>query len=121
MAVEVSGSRAGAAGTLQLDAPAWRIEPATQAFRLAAAGDRAQLTFTVTPPAQPATAVISAQARNEGTSYSNRAWCFATTTSRSNCFSQPPDRSLCRWTSPFEDRRLATCRAPVTAWPKAWR
>ena len=65
--------RAGAAGTLQLDASgAWRIEPATHAFRLAAAGDRAQFTFTVTAPMQPATETISARVQIEGTSYSNQ-------------------------------------------------
>ena len=71
--VEVSSSRAGAAGTLELDAPpGWRVKPATQPFRLAAVGDRARLTFTVAAPARPATAAIAARARIEGASYSNR-------------------------------------------------
>jgi LmbE family N-acetylglucosaminyl deacetylase len=71
--VEVSGSRAGAAGTLALEVPpAWRVEPAAQAFRLEAAGDRAELTFTVAAPARPATAAISARARIGGTSFGNQ-------------------------------------------------
>jgi hypothetical protein len=71
--VEVSGSRSGAAGTLALEVPpAWRVEPAAQAFRLEAAGDRAELTFTVAAPARPATAAISARARIGGTSFGNQ-------------------------------------------------
>ena len=57
----------------QLDAPSgWQVKPETQPFRLAAVGDRARLTFTVTAPAQPATAAITARVRIEGASYSNR-------------------------------------------------
>jgi len=71
--VEVSSSRAGAAGMLELDAPpGWRVKPATQPFRLAAVGDRARLAFTVAAPARPATAEITARARIGGTSYSNQ-------------------------------------------------
>ena len=70
--VEVSSSRAGVVGTLQLEAPAgWRVKPATQPFRLEAVGDRVPLMFTVAAPAQPATATITARARIEGASYSN--------------------------------------------------
>ena len=71
--VEVSCSRAGAAGTVQLDAPpGWQVKPATQSFRLAAVGDRAAVTFTVAASPQPATARITARARIEGASYSNQ-------------------------------------------------
>ena len=52
--------------------PAGGSSPATQPFRLAAVGDRAQLTFTVTAPAQPATA------RHHGTSPDRRRELTAT-------------------------------------------
>ena len=42
--VEVTAARDGAAGTLDLEAPAgWTVTPASQPFRLASAGDRARL------------------------------------------------------------------------------
>ena len=68
--VEVVSSRAGAGGALQLETPAgWRSVPAQQAFRLAAVGDRAQLAFTVTAPASPASGSILARATVDGASY----------------------------------------------------
>ena len=46
----------GPPGSLRLEAPAaGRSTPAAQPFRLAAVGDHAKLTFTVTAPPQPAT------------------------------------------------------------------
>jgi hypothetical protein len=42
-----------------------------QPFRLEAAGDRRQLTFTVAAPAEPAAAAITARVQIQGTSYSN--------------------------------------------------
>jgi hypothetical protein len=70
--VELSAARAGAAGTLHLDAPpGWQVRPESQPFRLAAVGDRAKLTFTVTAPAKPASAEITARARIGDQSYSN--------------------------------------------------
>ena len=72
--VEVKAARAGAAGTLHLDVPAgWRVEPESRPFRLAAVGDRALLKFTVTAPAKPATAEITARVRIGDRDYSNRA------------------------------------------------
>ena len=60
--VEVVAYRAGAAGTLGLEAPAgWLIAPAKQAFRLAAVGEHARYTFTVTAPSRPATAGLTAR------------------------------------------------------------
>ncbi len=54
--VELTAARARAAGTVQLDAPAgWTVTPASQAFRLAARGEHARFTFTVTAPPQLAT------------------------------------------------------------------
>ena len=49
--VEVTAARDGAAGTLDLRAPdGWTVTPASQPFRLASAGDRARLSFTVKAP-----------------------------------------------------------------------
>ena len=71
--VEVVASRAGAAGTLRLDAPeGWRVSPANQAFRLAAVGDRARLSFTVTAPPRPATGRITARAQVDGGNFSSQ-------------------------------------------------
>ena len=56
--------RDGAAGTLDLQAPdGWTVTPASQPFRLATAGDRARLSFTVKAPSGSATAAITAEAR----------------------------------------------------------
>ena len=73
VSVEVTALRAGSVGTLELEAPAgWGIVPATQEYRLTAVGDQARLSFTVTPPPQPATANIGARARISGVSYANQ-------------------------------------------------
>ena len=62
--VEVTAARDGVAGTLDLKAPdGWTVTPASQPFRLAAAGDRAKLSFTVKAPSAPGTAAITAEAR----------------------------------------------------------
>jgi len=59
--VEVTAARAGSAGTVQLDAPAsWTVTPGSQRFRLGAAGEHAQFTFTVTAPPRPVTAALGA-------------------------------------------------------------
>jgi LmbE family N-acetylglucosaminyl deacetylase len=61
--VEVTAARDDVAGTLDVDAPGgWKVAPATQPFRLAAAGDRAKLAFMVKAPATAATAGITARA-----------------------------------------------------------
>jgi LmbE family N-acetylglucosaminyl deacetylase len=71
--VEVSPARAGATGTLKLDAPAgWKVTPATQFFRLATLGESARFTFTVTAPARPATAQITVIAEIDGVRYHSR-------------------------------------------------
>ena len=70
--VEVTAARSDTAGTLRLNAPAgWRVAPATQSFRLGNAGEQVKLTFTVTAPAQPTTASITAEAKVGGRSYDN--------------------------------------------------
>jgi hypothetical protein len=65
--VELTGARAQATGTVQLDAPAgWTVTPASQRFRLAAPGEHARFTFTVTAPAQPAAALLGASVEMNG-------------------------------------------------------
>jgi LmbE family N-acetylglucosaminyl deacetylase len=71
--VEIVAARADAAGTLQLDRLAdWNIAPAKQSFHLAKVGDKTRLTFTVTAPAQPATAQITARAEIDGAFFDNQ-------------------------------------------------
>ena len=72
MTVTVAAARSDVGGVLSLDAPAgWTISPETQAFHFAAAGDRAQFTFSVTAPSQPATASITVEAEIDGRRYDN--------------------------------------------------
>jgi hypothetical protein len=67
--VELAAARAGVAGTVQLEGPAgWRITAASQPFHLAGAGERARFTFTVTAPAQLATAILEGSVRRRLTS-----------------------------------------------------
>lgn len=71
--VEVTAARAGTEGTLALEAPrGWHITPDSQPFHLASVGDKAQLGFTITAPAQPETAEIGAQARIGGKVFDTR-------------------------------------------------
>jgi LmbE family N-acetylglucosaminyl deacetylase len=68
--IEVTSSRAGAAGTLRLEAAAgWRVSPASQSFRLSAVGERARFTFAVTAPQSPASGAINARADIGGATY----------------------------------------------------
>ena len=68
--VEVTAARANTAGTLRLELPAgWQAAPATHSFNLKNAGDKIQLTFTLTAPAHPATASIRAVADLDGLTY----------------------------------------------------
>jgi LmbE family N-acetylglucosaminyl deacetylase len=72
VAVEVTAARPDTAGTLRLNAPAgWKVAPATQAFRLGKAGEQTKLAFTVTAPAQPTTAGITAEVKVGGRLYDN--------------------------------------------------
>jgi LmbE family N-acetylglucosaminyl deacetylase len=71
--IEMVAARAGAAGSLRLDAPAgWKVAPAQQSFRLAKVGDHAIFTFTTTAPTQPASARITARALIDGASFGNQ-------------------------------------------------
>ena len=70
--IEVRALRPGAGGSLRLDAPAgWQVAPSAQPFRLAKVDDKARLSFNVTAPAQPAAAVITAEANVDGRRYRN--------------------------------------------------
>jgi hypothetical protein len=70
--VEVTAFRTGAAGTLQLEVPAgWKVKPATQPFHLGAVGEHVKFKFTVTAPAEPATAKLIASAGIGGVRYNN--------------------------------------------------
>ena len=72
--VEVTAARAGATGTLRLETPAgWAATPAGQPFKLAQAGEKTKLAFTVTAPASPASGNLLAVAvMADGTRYSNQ-------------------------------------------------
>ncbi|HTJ00838.1 MAG TPA: PIG-L family deacetylase, partial [Dongiaceae bacterium] len=72
VSVEVTAMRADVTGALHLAAPdGWRVQPATQAIHLRAVGDQTRFTFTVTAPAEPTTAGITAMAEIGGRSYDN--------------------------------------------------
>jgi len=65
--VEVTAARPHAGGTVQIAAPAgWTVTPASQRFRLAAPGEHARFTFTVTAPARLATAKLGASVEING-------------------------------------------------------
>ncbi len=70
--VEVAANRTVSAGSLRLEAPAgWTVAPAAQPFSFNRAGGRLRLTFSITAPAQPATAAIVAAADVGGRTYRN--------------------------------------------------
>jgi LmbE family N-acetylglucosaminyl deacetylase len=71
--IEVTAARAGAVGTLRLDAPAgWTVTPASLPFSLKAVGEKTKLTFTVAAPAKPAGSELRAVATINGVSYDNQ-------------------------------------------------
>ncbi len=71
--VELTAARARVAGAVQLEAPSgWRITPASQPFRLAAVGEHVQYTFTVTAPAQLATATLEASVEINGARFNTQ-------------------------------------------------
>ncbi len=71
--VEISSARANATGTLRLESPAgWAVTPAGQPFKLAQAGEKTKVAFTVTAPASAASGSFLAVAEmSDGTRYSN--------------------------------------------------
>ncbi len=73
--VTVTAARPGSTGSLQLNAPAgWQVAPAAQPFHLAAAGDKASVTFNVTAPAAAASGWLKASADIGGHRYSNQRY-----------------------------------------------
>ncbi|HXI73732.1 MAG TPA: PIG-L family deacetylase [Verrucomicrobiae bacterium] len=71
--IEIAAARADIRGELSLDAPdGWKILPAKQSFVLAAVGERKKFNFTVTAPAQSASAKIIASAEIGGIRYRNQ-------------------------------------------------
>jgi LmbE family N-acetylglucosaminyl deacetylase len=71
--VEITASRAGSTGTLQLETPAdWKVLPANQSFHLVNVGDRARFKFTIIAPMQSTTAKIIASAEMDGVRYRNQ-------------------------------------------------
>lgn len=68
--VEVTAARAGSSGAVKLSGPAgWKISPASQSFKLAQAGDKVRVSFTVTAPAQTSRGSLSASADVGGATY----------------------------------------------------
>lgn len=68
--IEITAARPNSHGTLQLETPSnWKVTLAKQKFNLANAGDKTQLTFTVTAPDESTTAKIGATAEVGGHSY----------------------------------------------------
>jgi len=68
--VQLKAARAKLAGQVRLAAPpGWLVAPETRAYALAAAGDTARVTFTLTAPSAPATAHVTASASAGDQSY----------------------------------------------------
>jgi LmbE family N-acetylglucosaminyl deacetylase len=71
--VQVTAVRGNIQGQLKLDAPTdWKVTPQSKSFQLDTAGQTKTLNFTVTPPPQAATAIMTAVAEVNGTAYHNR-------------------------------------------------
>ncbi len=70
--VRVTAARPNLSGTVRLSAPEdWQVSPADSSFDLAEAGAGKDFTFTVTAPAEAATAAITAHAVVDGKDYDN--------------------------------------------------
>jgi len=119
--VELTAARARAAGTVQLDAPAgWTVTPTSQPFRLAAPGEQARFTFTVTG----AGAARGSTARRER---GGQRPALQPAARRGPLRHLPlqllqPRRAprRCRWSWRLAAATSATCRAPATTWPPPW-
>jgi len=69
----LSAARAHAHGTVRLELPAgWSVAPATREFQLAAAGDQARVTFTLTAPSTASRGWVNAVATLGGHDYSHQ-------------------------------------------------
>jgi LmbE family N-acetylglucosaminyl deacetylase len=73
VSIEVTAVRAGVKVELSLDAPdGWKVKPAKREFSFGPAGQREKFSFTVTAPAQAASAEITARAKVDGKTYDNQ-------------------------------------------------
>ncbi len=71
--VEVTSARAGATGTLRLEAPAdWKVTPASYPFSLTNYHELGRFTFTITAPTTSTTAKILASVDIDGKTYHNQ-------------------------------------------------
>jgi LmbE family N-acetylglucosaminyl deacetylase len=71
--IQLTAYRPDSGGSLKLIAPdGWQIVPESQSFRLGSIGDQANLTFTVTAPAQPTVGTITADATIGGSHFNNQ-------------------------------------------------
>lgn len=71
--VELTAARASVAGTVQLEVPTgWRISTASQRFHLDQAAQRARFTFTVTAPAELATATLEGSVEVNGARFNTQ-------------------------------------------------
>ncbi len=71
--IEITAARSNASGTLSMESPTgWRVTPASQSFRLAKAGEKQLLTYTVTAPAKPGSRHLVAVAEMGGARFSNQ-------------------------------------------------
>jgi len=72
VAIELTAARANSSGTLKLIVPdGWKLSPASQSFDLVNVGEKKQFTFTLTAPATPASATITASAQIGKATYDN--------------------------------------------------
>ncbi|HVZ63943.1 MAG TPA: PIG-L family deacetylase [Lacunisphaera sp.] len=75
VSVELTAARAETHGSLRLEKPeGWLVEPATEPFQLATAGDKARFEFKVTSPAGTSSGRIMAVAKIDGREYSNERY-----------------------------------------------
>lgn len=71
--VELTAARPAVGGEVQLELPqGWKAVPATQSFKIAAAGGKARFAFTVTAPPQATTGRVTARANDGKVSYASQ-------------------------------------------------
>lgn len=70
--LDVSAARTGVSGTVRLAVPGgWTVSPADESFKLARAGEKVRLSFSVTAPSQPTEGSVLAVAEVGGSSFNN--------------------------------------------------
>lgn len=73
VSLAISAARADAHGTVRLELPAgWSVAPASREFQLAAAGEQARVTFTLTAPPAASRGWVNAVATLGGHDYSHQ-------------------------------------------------